>query len=188
MDYKCNVPEGESGIWSVKKFVVSEEESKWNSLRSMINHSGRFVPEGTYTKLIRNNTIVMTDTPDEIRDLRFAIYKAKGHVLVNGLGLGIFVDLILKKPEVEKVTVIEISQDVINLVGTYLNELYGDRLEIIHSDAFEYKPPKNIRYNAVWHDIWDDICSDNLKYMTKLHRKYCRKSDWQGSWAKELCR
>jgi hypothetical protein len=31
---------------------------------------------------------------------------------------------------------------------------------------------KGKRYDMVWHDIWDDICSDNLEGMAKLHRKY----------------
>ena len=54
-------------------------------------------------------------------------------------------------------------------------------------DAFEYKPPKGKRYDAVWHDIWDGICTDNLKDMKKLHRKYGKNSNYQASWARGLC-
>jgi len=62
------------------------------------------------------------------------------------------------------------------------------RVEIIHADAFEYKPPKDVKYTCVWHDIWDDICGDNLPEMTKLHRKYGKKAIYQDSWCKHLCK
>ena len=62
------------------------------------------------------------------------------------------------------------------------------RVTIINADAFEWKPPKDQRYDVVWHDIWDNICGDNLPEMTKLHRKYGKKTDWQGSWCKYECK
>ena len=55
---------------------------------------------------------------------------------------------------------------------TYIQD---KRIKIINEDAFEFKPPKDKRYDFVWHDIWDDICTDNLPEMTKLHRKYVKK-------------
>jgi hypothetical protein len=64
--------------------------------------------------------------------------------------------------------------------------MYGDRVEIIQADAFSWKPPKNIRYGMVWHDIWPNICGDNYPEMKTLHRRYGRKADWQGSWCKGL--
>lgn len=129
----------------------------------------------------------MTDTPAEIRDLYPLRRMATGQVLINGLGLGVAVEMCLSKPEVEHVTVIEISQEVIQLVGSYLKLIHGDRLTVIHADAFEYKHPKGVRYNAVWHDIWDSICADNLPEMHRLHRKYGRRTDWQGSWCRYEC-
>lgn len=114
-------------------------------------------------------------------------------MLVNGLGLGIVAKACLEKTNkkghrlfyaVEKITVIEKSADVIHLVGPSY-EKYGDRIEIINADALEYKPPKGVRYNVVWHDIWDNICSDNWETMKVLHRKYGRICEWQGSWCRE---
>ena len=75
---------------------------------------------------------------------------------------------------------------MIDLVGPSFS--HDDRVNIICADAFEWRPPKGVRYNAVWHDIWDDICTDNLPEMTRLHRKYGRRADWQGSWCRELCK
>lgn len=185
-NYRSAIPEGVSGDWRVEKFEVSKEDAMFERLMAIVSSShGRGVPEGIYTRLKRNGTLVMSDTPDELMDGLSFYWNAKGHVLINGLGLGCTVDLVFAVPAVEKVTVIEISPDVIALVGPHLR--YGDRLEIVEADAFTYQPPRGIHYGAVWHDIWDYITSDNLPEMHKLHRKYGRRADWQGSWCRDRC-
>ena len=91
---------------------------------------------------------------------------------------------ILLKPEVTDVTVVEISQELIDIVAPHYPD---ERVTFVCASAFDYKPPKGKRYQMVWHDIWDYICADNLPEMTKLHRKYGRRTDWQGSWCKAEC-
>lgn len=182
---KVTVPEGTSGPWSVKRFEISPTHAKLESIRAM--SSGRGVCKaGIYTSLVHSRRgIVMSDTPDEMRDHFGFVYAARGHVLINGLGIGMALGAVLKKESVDRVTVIEVSEDVISLVGPH----YAcERLSIIHADAFDYSPPKRIRYGAVWHDIWDAICTDNLPEMTRLKRKYGRRTDWQGCWAEYQCR
>lgn len=191
---QVTVPEGKRGPWSVERFEVSEEESKFSALRAAMKGRG-YVSAGRYTKLLHaRRGLIMSDTPDEMRDHRYAVHRAKDHVLINGLGIGMVLGAILKKPEVTKVTVVEICSDLIALVGPhYAND---QRVEIINADAYTYQPPKGVRYAAVWHDIWDDIwddlCSANLPLMTKLKRKYGRRTDWQGCWSegevKRMCR
>jgi hypothetical protein len=182
MEIKIDVPDGISGNWSVETFEVKEKEL--SQMISMLKY-GRGVPAGKYKRLMRNGTCVMSNTPDEIRDFMHFVYTAKGSVLVNGLGIGVLLKALINKPEVTEITVIEKSEDVIKLVAqTYLTD---NRVSIINADAFEYNPPKDKRYNAVWHDIWDDICADNLDEMKKLHRKYGRKADYQESWCRSRC-
>ena len=184
---KVNVPDGVSGDWRVESFVVTEEAALGQAMRAAFSSErGRGVMiAGTYKRLVRNGTTVMSNTPDEIRDQMYFVHKAKGDVLINGLGLGITLQLILAKPEVKNVTVIEKSKDVINLVApTYLED---PRVVILNADAFEYKPIKGVHYDVCWHDIWDNITTENLPEMHKLHRKYGRKCDWQGSWCRERC-
>lgn len=173
--------DGKSGEWCVETFTVPKDDL---SQKISLFKTGRAVPEGTYKRLKRNGIVVMSNTPDEIRDFKNFTYKAKGSVLINGLGLGCVIKVLLDKPEVVKITVIEKSEDVIKLVAPYFKD---SRLNIINADAFEYKPPKGEFFNFVWHDIWDDICEDNLSEMKILHRKYGRKSEWQDSWAKSIC-
>ncbi len=213
--WKVELPEGSSGDWRVEHFEVGKQDAAWESLRSVVTGSNRGVHAGKYTMLKCGESTIMSDTPDEMRDHMFAISEAEergGHVLINGLGLGMVIAAVLDAQvrcrkckqyphhgdcncahvadvfSVDKVTVIENSPDVIALVGPTLKERYGDRLDIIEADALTYKPPKGIRYSVVWHDIWPDLCTDNLKTMGTLHRRYGRRCDWQGSWGKELLR
>jgi hypothetical protein len=185
--YQVNIPEGQSGSWRIERFAVSEEESRLDALCGIVSGFGRYVPPGTYTRLMRGNTIIMTDTPDEIRDCLEPIRVARERVLVNGLGLGVVVYAMLRNPRVEHVTVVEISPDVIALVGQWFLREFGGRLTIIEADALTWKPPAGVRYTVAWHDIWDDICADNLEEMKLLHRRYGRRVDWQGSWCRYLC-
>lgn len=179
------IPEGSRGPWTVKRYTVDERASKMTVLQSMMHGRG-YVPPGTYTELRHaKRGLIMSDTPDEMRDHYEFVHKAMGQVLINGLGLGMALAAILKKPEVKGVTVIEIDPDVIALVGP---AFAGERVAIIHADAFLFQPPKGERYNAVWHDIWDDICGDNLAPMTQLKKKYGRRTDWQGCWCEHQTR
>lgn len=186
LEQQSPIPVGKSGDWEVEEFEVTDEGAKFHNLRCVINRElrDRMVYPGIYTKLSRGRWLVMSDTPAEIYDLCDFFSKAKGKVLVNGLGLGVAVRLVLTKPEVEQITVIEISSDVINLVGDYIRD---PRLEIIEADAFNWMPPEESMYDVVWHDIWDNICTDNLKEMNMLHCKYDGKTKWQGSWCRSIC-
>lgn len=180
------IPEGKSGDWEVAHFTVSKQEADMFNLRAAISFSGmgRGIKPGKYMKLVRGgHTVVMSNTPAEIRDQQYFEHAATGNILINGLGLGVAVSNLLKKSEVAHVTVIENSPDVIKLVAEHLYKVFGkDRLEIIQANAFEWQPPKGVVYDYVWHDIWDNICGDNYEEMKKLRKKYARKAKWQQSW------
>ncbi len=190
--YKVNVPEAAIGDWKIEHVIVSDEDEKGGRMRACNPSSmGRFVSAGRYTMLYNKGALWMSDTRDEIKDHMSPIYEAKrvgGHVLINGLGIGMVAGAIAALENVTKVTIIENSPEVIALVGPSLTEKFGSKIEIIEADAYEFKPPKGVRYTVVWHDVWIDLCTDNLDEMAKLHRKYGRRTEWQGSWGKELLR
>jgi hypothetical protein len=176
---KVSIPEATCGSWRVERFKADEIGSLLYAMK------GRGMPAGEeYTRLMRGGTLVMSDTPAEMRDHYGAVINARGSCLINGLGIGMLLQAIIKKTEVTDITVVELSEEVIQMVAPH----YLDpRVTIVHSDAMEYKPPIGKRYQMVWHDIWDNICSDNLPQMHKLHRKYGKRSDWQGSWCRSQC-
>mgnify|MGYP001566944409 CR=1 FL=1 len=128
----------------------------------------------------------MSDTPAEAHEHHRFYHMARGRVLINGLGLGFALAAILRKPEVEHVTVVERSPDVISLVApTYATD---PRVTITRADAMTWRPPSGTRYGAVWHDIWTTICDDNKPEMTRLRRAYGRRTAWQGCWSEEYMR
>ena len=183
--YKVKLKEGVSGDWSIRKFSVSEDESRLQSILSL-GKGGRFPTPGNYTGLYRGNTVIMSDTPDEIRDHLGVINKAEGTALIAGLGLGVVLQAIARKPEVVSVTVIEISSDVIQLIKPqYEKEPWFSKVSIIEADIFSWKPPKGAVYNVIWHDVWDNLCTDNLSDMATLHRRFAKRAKYQGSWGKE---
>lgn len=191
------LPTGQRGRWLIERKTVTKEKEEWHRLRAMVNGHGRYVPAGDYTGLIMLGkdgkrspfaSPMMSDTPDERRDHYWPVKKARGVCLITGLGLGVVANAMLLKPEVERVVVIEIEQDVIELVEPHWRGVHGDRLQVIHASAFTWKPPKGQRYGVVWHDIWPTISEDNLREMAMLKRRFARRADWQGAWAQDECR
>jgi hypothetical protein len=189
-DITVDVPDGVSGDWRVTTFTVSKQDEKMEIARAMFSSSrGRYVPAGTYKALRHRGQTIMSNTPDELYDHKEFLKEARGRVLINGLGLGVALRAILLKrtieniPAVSEVTVVELSRDVIDLVGPSFRE--DPRVTIVQGDAYEYQPTG--RYDTCWHDVWPDITSDNIPGMKKLHRKYGRYAEWQGSWCRRRC-
>ena len=181
-----DVPDGVSGDWSVESFVVDEEGARRHNFYESL-HRGRMIVTGTYKKLCHQGALVMSNTPAEIEDLFPFFDQAQGRVLINGLGLGVALKFCLGlkyangNPRVKLVTVIERSPDVIKLVGpTYSAD---PRLTIIEADALTWTPPRGVKYDCVWHDIWPTIPnSDDFPSICALRKKYLRRCTWQGVW------
>lgn len=180
------VPVGKSGDWTVEAITITKEQADWSEVRAAVKGDPDLVvAAGSYKLLKHGNLVVMSNTQMEINSNMRFIRRARGNVLINGLGLGMVLTAILDKPEVERVTVIEISEDVIKLVApTYRDH---PKLTIIHESAFRYEPPAHEHYDVVWHDIWPEINPDNVDEMDILIEKYHHHCDWQGAWKMRDC-
>lgn len=184
LSWNITAPVGSSadGRVRIEEFIVSDSQAFVNNLRCSPNMA---IMPGIYKKLVINNQVVMSNTRMEVVTNREFVLSARGNILINGLGLGMVVEKLLARENIEHITVIEKDQDVIDLVApVFKNE---QKVTIIHACAFEYQPPKGVIYDYVWHNIWTNIHPNNLGEMTRLHRKYGKRSHWQGSWAKHLC-
>lgn len=198
--YICKVPEGKKGVWGVVKFKVSKEDSKLEALRAAIGSSamGRGVTEsGNYTGLFKDGSMVMSDTPDEMNDFSYFVSVAHGSIFIGGLGLGMILEALYQKQirthRINIIHVVEISQNVIDLTGNHYKEKWSSlndcHLNIINDNVFMWNP-RGIKFDCVWHDIWDNICSDNLPEMKKLHRRFghwLKPNGIQQSWARAYC-
>ena len=194
-DYQVDVPEGESGRWKIRRCEAKKDDLSL-FVFNMKAGSRSIPPETQYTELTRDGETIMTDTPAEIRDhyeffrniryLKTETYSPT--VLIHGLGLGMAVNGAFMSGA-GHVTVVEKSPDVIRLVGPYWKTKYGDRLKIIEGDAYTWQPEVGQRWAVVWHDIWDNLSTDNLVGMSKLHRRFGRRCVcWQGSWCVDVLR
>lgn len=184
------IPEAKKGNAEIKHYTITEEESKWSSLRATINRVPFMAAAPMKTCQLRiGGAIMMSDTDMEWRTNQPFIRRAHGRVLIGGLGIGFVILPLLNNPEVESVTVIENSQDVIDLVAHHIEH---PKLTVMLGDVYEFKKHfgKDVRFDCIYFDILPSLCGDNLDEMRKLEAKYRpllqkNGSHWIGSWSKE---
>lgn len=185
-----HVPDGRCGTWYIESFSVTPMDCiTFNDPN--VNHLMRPITPGTYKRLVTVDpdgslATMMSNTPAEIDDFMKWARDARGHILINGLGLGVLVTYLLTRPEVESITVIENSKDVIQLVAGCFDD---PRLRVIYGDAFEWypEPGDRNRWDIVWHDIWLYISPENLGEMDELEQRYEGRCDLQISWCRQEC-
>lgn len=145
-----------------------------------------FVENGKqYHMLKKNGLIIMKNTPDIVIDFIPFLSLAEGHVLINGLGMGMCNEYLLTKPTLRSLTVIEYDKELIDFLLPILST--DSRCEVIHADALEYIPEKTKNYDYVWHDIWTTQSRNNVLEINKLKEKYSYIAKWQGAWREEQC-
>ena len=128
---------------------------------------------------------MMANTPEIVEKYIAFLTIAEGNVLINGLGMGMCSQYLLNKKKVSSLTVVEFNKTVIDLVAP--NFINYPNHTIIHANAFEFEPLKDIIYDLVWHDIWTLYSAKNLKEMDILFEKYQKIALWQDAWAREDC-
>jgi len=182
-----SIPEGESGLWSVNKFVAETD------IQGLRGDKEELLPAGNYTYLRRLTTgtmhrnppgeIVMEDTDVELLKHMNFMLKVYGRVLVTGLGLGCVVRGLLMNPAVESVVCIERSANVLKLVRDYMPK---ERLTVIHADALEWTKSNSEHFDCAYHDLWTDreAGEPHLQVWHGKLLKYCRNiAKLQGAWA-----
>jgi len=116
----------------------------------------------------------MAIKPNEIETMKLPIEKARGRVLVYGLGMGYFAYMVSQKDDVESVCIVERDQSVISLFGKHILPQFPNKnkITVVKSDAFEYaeKEMKNGGYGYVFTDLWHDV-SDGVDLYLKM-KKY----------------
>ena len=115
--------------------------------------------------------------------------QAAGNVLIAGLGIGMLLTLLPSKPSVTRITVLEKSKTLIDLVGPYYD---NPMIDIVHADVFEWETTE--KFDTIYFDIWSDISSDNYEATKALHKKYRRNLNrtnpcrYMGSWLRDEVR
>lgn len=112
--------------------------------------------------------IVMSDSWMEQYTNIEHVRGAKGHVLVAGLGIGMILLALQEKPDVESITVVEISQELVDFITPNLP--LNDKVNIVVSDIHAFEP--QMTYDTVYCDIWNNISGDNYDEMLDLSTKF----------------
>lgn len=119
--------------------VVFEDETKWHVLK----YDG-----GTW----------MTDLPIEQKQHRECLQNMYGHVLVGGLGLGLAVNWLAAMDEVDEITVIEKSPEVIKLVSKHIKNPDNKPIHFVKADLLKWLERAHKKedkwFNSAFYDIW----------------------------------
>ena len=131
---------------------------------------GYFANEFPYLALTEGNNVWMSLNPNDIETMKPYIKKAKGNVLVLGLGMGYVPYMISLKDEVKSITIIEKDKEIIDLFKKNLLPLFVNRnkITIIEDDAINYVAENN-KYDYIFADLWHDA-EDGLSLFVQLKR------------------
>jgi len=110
----------------------------------------------------------MTLQPNEMVTTWPAIGKARGRVLTFGMGLGYFTYHAAEKPEVESVTVVDISGEVLDLFRTHILPQFPhkEKVKLIQKDAYAFAENDMAgNFDFVFADIWHDAGDGREPYL-----------------------
>lgn len=130
----------------------------------------------------------MSASYNELLSMQECIDNAHGDVLIFGLGLGCCVYECLLKEDVNSITVVELSQDVIDMFRNHLAEQFPhpEKLNIVKADAFEYmKDVADGKYDYIYMDIWRTPLDGLGPYLKMLQYEKKMTNTRFGYWAEE---
>lgn len=150
-------------LFPYDEITVSKDYKEYSAI-------GYFDKPFSYLALTEGNNIWMSLNPNEIETMKPFINKAKGHVLVLGLGLGYVPFMMSFKEEVKHITIVEKDQDIINLFNKMLYPSFKnqDKITIIKDDAINYVM-HNQEYDYMFADLWHSP-EDGLPLFIKLKK------------------
>lgn len=187
------IPASSRGKAEVIHLRVDERQSNATKIRAWATRRPtEFVPPGVYAQLRVGGTVMMSDTPMEMGTNVEVVYRATGNVLIAGLGLGMILLPILRKPAVQLVTVVEQSADVVALVADPIRRAAGEdgtKLVVRQADIFRWRTTQ--QYDVVYFDIWPSMCGTNVAEMDALRARFApnlKPGGWVGCWREADCR
>ena len=134
-----------------------------------ISKVGYFDKPFSYKTLFEGKDLWMSLNPNEINTMSTTIEKAKGRVLVLGLGMGYITYMLSQKKNVSSITVIERNKENIALFKKHLFPLFPNKtkITIIEDDAINFVK-HYFKYDYIFADLWFTP-EDGLEYYLKLN-------------------
>jgi spermidine synthase len=173
------------GTAKIDHLEITKHDSELLKLRAILNwNPDEYCRPGTYARLWVNDEVMMTDTLMEQRSNEEVVEKAKGRVLIAGLGLGMILHPICKKESVKSVHVVEKNADVMGLIAKTI----PFKARVVKGDIFTWRAGAGIKYDTIYFDIWPHLVETNLKEIAKLRKRFRRRlaeGGWMGAWKEE---
>lgn len=172
------IPEAQIGKWTLKNQEYKPYEAfVYNDLKVQgykeIPQLGFFDDTFSFPTVFENGVEWMAIKPNEIETMKEPISRAKGNVLVLGLGLGYYAYMISLKNEVSEITIVERDEGVIRLFESHILPQFenANKIKIVKADALEYlkKNASKKKIDFVFADLWRDA-SDGVELYVKLKK------------------
>jgi len=148
------VREGRSGDWELEKIVLPAGRILRTYNRKGFISFDVIQEEWKSVGLISGDGYAMTDSPFEQETYKAAVERAKGRVLMCGLGLGLFMSLATEKiqsGQISGLDIVEINRHVIDLTLPVVEEFWA---RCIQGDAWTYLETTEEKYDFIFVDIW----------------------------------
>ena len=125
----------------------------------------------------------MVDDPPHWRAMEIYAQHSKGKVLTTGLGLGLYLQALKGNSNVKSITVVEKSNEVVQLVEPHLPSL--PEFVIILDDFYEFIKKDNTPWDTILVDLWvshgkkeklDIYCHQVLPMVVELKMRYPKAS------------
>lgn len=178
MRIEVNIPEGILGDYEVAHYTSETTDNMWQTYLNMKNET-----HNSHTVLLKAGCSmpIMQDSEAEYNEHQWLWDNATGDVLIGGLGIGMCHQPLIDNPDVTSVTIVEISQDVIDLVWEHCAK--DDRFTLILEDFETWEVPDGMEWDVIWADTWlIDNTLDNYDYKTVITNRYSPYTSNLGFW------
>ena len=173
------IPEVKKGKWELKREkypayrgVIASDMMLYDNFRE-VPPLGFFKEEFDFPAVLEDGNEWMTLTPVDLDTSDDAIERAHGKVVTFGLGLGYYTYMVSEKDNVDSITVVEKSKDVIALFEEYILPQFShpEKVRIVNADAFLYAENEmpNEKFDVAFVDTWRDA-SDGAPMYVKMKR------------------
>lgn len=172
------VPCGDFGPWTIERHVLAPDSPLavrgWPSQTVLSRHTIATLHEA-------RGEIVMEDGPLELSRHLPILMRARGRVLVTGLGLGCVLRGLLAIFNVTSIDVVEVDEHILLTIGPEF--LDNPRVHLHRGDALSIHWDAGTRWDYAWHDIWSPNGGADLQFMhVQLLARYRDRCGPQGAW------
>ncbi len=169
--------------YEVPRFITAVlKPSDMSQHYSLKDSQGNTVLDDAISSMMFPAKAWMSDSAEERCMMYAGAREARGHILVGGLGLGIYPQFVLalNRP-VKSITIIEQNKNIIDFVkGAWLNHISNEAIKItIIEDTIEnYLSQTKQKFDTIYLDTWEDADPRflaHINYLIALASNRCAK-------------